>query len=73
MSVKRSLCIMFLLMMMFNNIFAQKGILNGKVTDVSNSEPLIGVNIIVVELENTGTATDINSYFEIALRRKLFT
>ena len=66
-SVKRSLCIMFLLMMMFNNIFAQKGILNGKVTDVSNSEPLIGVNIIVVELENTGTATDINGYFEIAL------
>ncbi len=46
---------------------AQTGILNGKVTDADNGEPLIGANILILELEHTGAATDENGYFELKL------
>ena len=46
---------------------AQTGILNGKVADADNGEPLIGANILILELENTGSAADENGYFELKL------
>ncbi len=47
------------------NLFAQTGTITGKVTDAKTEEPLIGVNIIVNELENVGAAADLNGKFSI--------
>lgn len=47
--------------------FAQTGLLAGKVTDASTKEALIGVNILVTELENIGAATDIDGNFKIKI------
>lgn len=48
-------------------IFAQKGILTGKIVDAGNEEPLIGVNIVVNELEKIGTASDTEGNFILKL------
>jgi hypothetical protein len=65
--MKKFLFISLFLIAILNVSKAQTGILNGKVTDASNGEPLIGVNIVILELENVGAATDINGYFELKL------
>lgn len=48
-----------------NNVSAQQNYLSGKVVDASTEEELIGVNIVVLELENVGAATDIEGKFRI--------
>ena len=59
--------ILLYIIFFLNSAAAQNGILNGKVIDASNGEPLIGANIIIFELENTGAATNEEGYFEINL------
>ncbi|MCF8242872.1 MAG: TonB-dependent receptor, partial [Melioribacteraceae bacterium] len=44
---------------------AQQTQVTGKVFDSATREPLPGVNVIIIELENTGAATNINGEFEI--------
>jgi hypothetical protein len=46
-------------------VVAQTGKLSGKVTDLTNGEPLIGANIIVVGT-SLGAATDINGEYAIS-------
>jgi hypothetical protein len=46
-------------------VVAQTGKLSGKVTDLTNGEPLIGANIIVVGT-SLGAATDINGEYSIS-------
>jgi hypothetical protein len=45
--------------------FAQTGPIVGKAIDARTSEPLVGVNVVVTDLENVGAATDVNGAFEI--------
>jgi len=47
--------------------FAQTGTVTGRVIDASTKEPLIGANIIIVELETTGGATDLQGNFKITV------
>lgn len=44
-------------------IYAQTGLFTGKIIDENTKEPLIGVNILILELENIGTASDLNGNF----------
>ncbi|MFC2103654.1 carboxypeptidase-like regulatory domain-containing protein [Bacteroidota bacterium] len=44
---------------------AQTGTVTEIVTDASTKEPLIGANILIVELENIGGATDVEGKFLI--------
>lgn len=58
----------FLLTLLLTTLnFAQSGLLTGKVIDASTKEALIGANILVIELENVGAATDINGSFKIEI------
>jgi len=51
-------------------IFAQSlGIVKGKITDINNNEPLFGVN---VSTNNSGTASDINGFYELSLPAGLY-
>ncbi|MCP5063156.1 MAG: TonB-dependent receptor [Ignavibacteriae bacterium] len=45
--------------------YSQSGIITGIVKDATTNESLIGVNIIVNELENMGAATNIDGKFKI--------
>lgn len=55
-----------MIIMTFNNsINAQSGLIAGKVTDATTSEPLIGANIVVNELPGIGTVTDPNGNYKI--------
>lgn len=47
------------------SVSAQTGLITGKITDSETHEALTGVNIIINELENTGTASDINGRFSL--------
>lgn len=47
------------------NSFAQSGIVTGTVIDAATKEPLIGANILVVELKSSGAMTDIDGKFLI--------
>ncbi len=44
---------------------AQTGSLSGRITDSETKEPLPGANIIVLELDNVGTASDENGKFNL--------
>lgn len=44
---------------------AQSNFINGKVVDSQTEEPLIGVNIIINELENVGAASDLDGFFSV--------
>ncbi|MBK8946080.1 MAG: TonB-dependent receptor [Ignavibacteriae bacterium] len=48
-------------------IFMQTGMVSGIVKDASTNEYLIGANVVIIELENTGTATDENGKFNLSL------
>ena len=56
--MKQKIVVFFITAISTFNIYAQKSMLHGKVEDAANGEPLIGVSILVNELENTGTTTD---------------
>lgn len=60
-----SLAIILLSILFQSNSFAQTGTVTGIVTDASTKEPLIGANILIVELENIGAATDFEGKFLI--------
>ena len=49
--------ILLLLLVFTSTNYAQTGLLTGKVVDASTKEILVGVNILVIELENIGGAT----------------
>lgn len=48
-------------------VFAQTGVLTGRITDETTKEALIGANILVMELENVGVASDENGYFKLSV------
>ncbi|MHC1737434.1 MAG: carboxypeptidase-like regulatory domain-containing protein [Ignavibacteriaceae bacterium] len=45
--------------------FPQTGMIIGRVTDSKTYEPLIGANVLVIELNNVGAASDLNGNFRI--------
>ncbi|MCF8241366.1 MAG: TonB-dependent receptor [Melioribacteraceae bacterium] len=47
------------------SLFAQTGVINGRVTERSTKEALVAANILVIELDNVGTATDMDGKFLI--------
>jgi hypothetical protein len=47
------------------NVFSQEGFISGKVTDSKTNEPLPGVNIVVIEIENAGGASNVKGDFLI--------
>lgn len=59
--------ILIILLIITEINFAQKGILRGIVKDATNDEALIGVNILVNELEGVGTSTNTKGVFELKL------
>lgn len=59
----RALFMLFTLLSTSQLIGQQK--VNGKVTDAESGEPLIGVNIVVVGNETTGTITDFDGNFAL--------
>lgn len=52
-----------LLLLLTGSAIAQTGVITGKVYDSATKEPLIAANILVVELENVGAATDMEGKF----------
>lgn len=54
-----------LLICFAQNNFCQSGTVTGTVIDVATNEPLIGANILVVELTNIGAMTDLDGKFLI--------
>ncbi len=59
--------ISLILLLLTVSSFAQSGLLTGKIIDASTKEPLVGANVLITELENTGTASDLNGKFKIKL------
>ena len=59
--------ILILLLLIAPSIFSQTGKLNGRVLDSSTKEPLIGANVLVIQLENIGAATDIDGKFNLII------
>ncbi|MEW6195766.1 MAG: carboxypeptidase-like regulatory domain-containing protein [Bacteroidota bacterium] len=51
----------------FSNILSQTSLISGKIEDATNGETLIGVNIIVNEIDGLGTATDIDGKFKLQI------
>jgi len=47
--------------------FGQKFSISGNVTDAQTGEDLIGANIAVLELEATGTSTNVYGYYSVSL------
>lgn len=47
------------------SLFPQPGFITGKITESGTNEPLVGVNIVVNELKNTGTVSSIEGDFLI--------
>lgn len=56
--------IFFLFCLVALEVFAQTGIIKGRVVDKEFSEPLIGANVIILTT-TLGAATDINGFYEI--------
>ena len=57
---------LLILMALFNPIFSQGIIVQGRVVDAENEEPLIGVNITIENLEG-GTTTDIDGAYSMTV------
>jgi TonB-linked SusC/RagA family outer membrane protein len=62
--------ILFVVMLsLCGNIWAQEQVIvKGRVTD-TKGEPMIGVNISVVNVPGLGTVTDINGYYQLSMER----
>ncbi len=56
------------LIISFSNILSQTSLISGKIEDATNGESLIGVNIIVNEINGLGTATDIDGKFKLQIQ-----
>src|SRR5690554_4443313 len=62
----KKLQMVFLYSLLFTcSALAQNGTITGIVSDAANGEPLIGTNVILVEL-NRGDATDFDGRYEIS-------
>lgn len=57
--------VLILFLILTNYMFAQKGLITGRVIDAKTEEALVGANVVVNELENVGAATNADGYFEI--------
>lgn len=66
-SMKRISFFVLLLFFISNTIQAQNSSISGRVTDATSNEVLIGVNIIVNEIENLGTTTGLEGKFFLKL------
>ncbi|MCF6269394.1 MAG: TonB-dependent receptor [Melioribacteraceae bacterium] len=62
-----NLKIILLTLLFTTSAFAQTGLLTGKIIDASTKEALIGANILIMELENIGGATDVDGNFRITI------
>jgi len=59
--------ILLMFMLAFNtNIFAQKVIVKGTITDATSGEPLIGTSV-VVKGQKSGTVSDVNGKFQLTV------
>lgn len=47
------------------SLYAQSGTISGKITDAKTGEPIIGANVIVLQNQNLGTATNEMGFFII--------
>jgi len=47
--------------------FTQNFTISGNITDAQTGEDLIGANLVVVELEATGTSTNVYGFYSITL------
>lgn len=54
----------FLLLLTYQDIFAQKGVISGKITDANTGELLIGATV-VLDGTSTGTASDIDGTYRL--------
>ena len=53
-----------ILFLLFGSIYAQNGTLKGLVSDASNNETLVGVNVYLLESITTGATTNVNGEFK---------
>ena len=65
-NIKKQLIILGCLILTAN-VFAQDGILKGKVSDARSQEVLIGVSIFIKEQPNIGTISDIDGNYNLSL------
>jgi len=63
--LKSIIVVSMLAICLSQNGFAQSGTVTGTVIDAATKEPLIGANILVVELKSSGAMTDIEGKFLI--------
>ncbi len=63
---------LFLILFFIYNLTFANGIIRGKVTDKSNGEPIMSVNITVKDTK-TGTTTDFDGDFSFSLKEGLYT
>lgn len=63
--LKSIIVVSMLAICLLQNNFAQSGTVTGTVIDAATKEPLIGANILVVELKSSGAMTDIEGKFLI--------
>ena len=61
---RRSLFVVFLLVGIYSNTYAQTGTISGVIIDQENGETLIGANVLI-EGTMTGSTTDIDGRFQI--------
>ncbi|MEJ2105673.1 MAG: carboxypeptidase-like regulatory domain-containing protein [Ignavibacteriaceae bacterium] len=57
--------LLILTILLSKTIIGQSNFITGRVMDAATSEPLIGANILVNEIEKLGTATDLKGNFKI--------
>lgn len=61
--MKKKKIFLFLILLLSQFAFAQKGIIKGTIVDAITAEPLIGATVLIAE--GTGVITDINGNFSI--------
>ena len=72
--IRASIFILILLSSTITNaLFAQNGVLKGLIVDARTQETLIGVNVFIKELNNTGTTSDIDGNYSISLPAGTYT
>ncbi len=55
------------LCVLFSEAYSQTGTIIGSVADSKIGDPIVGANVIVVEIKNMGTMSDINGRFKLAV------
>ncbi|MDR1201231.1 MAG: TonB-dependent receptor [Tannerellaceae bacterium] len=65
--IKTTLLIFILLLLNLHALFAQNGLLKGKITDARTQEILTGVAVMIKELPGIGISSDIDGNYSISL------